>query len=186
MRMSNRKVARRYTLALLELTEELKLTNKVVKDFSDLISSIEKSKQLALFLKTPIISSPRKGKVLDAMFKGKFSTLTLKFVDILVRKERENLLHDICRDFLDLVDEERGIIKAHIKTAVEMTNKEKKTLTDKIAGFTGKKVQADFSVDESIKGGFIAQVHDSIIDASIARQLQLLKEQFIRGSFANN
>ena len=58
--MAGRKVARRYTLALFELTEEVKLTDKVAKDFSDLIKTINNSNELKLFLKTPIISSYRK------------------------------------------------------------------------------------------------------------------------------
>jgi F-type H+-transporting ATPase subunit delta len=186
MRMSNKKVARRYTLALLELTEDLKLTDIIVKDFLDLIKSIKNSKELALFLKTPIINSPKKGKVLDVMLKGRFNDLTIKFVNILVKKERENLLYDICQDFLDLVNEKRGIVKAHIKTAIDISDKDRKSLTEKIAKYTGKEVKADFIVDKSIKGGFVALIEDKIIDASIIRQLQLLREQFTKGNFSGN
>lgn len=186
MRMSNKKVARRYTLALYELSEELKLTDKIVKDISDLIKSIEKSRELALFLKTPIINSQKKAKVLGEMMKGKFNDLTLKFVDILTKKDRENLLLDICLDFLDLVNEKRGIVKAHIKTAIDISDKDKKSLTEKISKYTGKNVQPAFTVDKSIKGGFVAQIDDKIIDASIIRQLQLLREQFTKGDFSNN
>jgi F-type H+-transporting ATPase subunit delta len=186
MRMSKKKVSRRYTLALFELTEELKLTDKIVKDFSDLIKSIENSKELALFLKTPIINSPKKGKVLDVMFKNRFNDLTIKFISILVKKERENLLYDICLDFLDLVNEKRGIVKAHIKTAINISDKEKKSLTEKIAKYSGKNVKADFTVDKTIKGGFVAQIDDKIIDASIIRQLQLLRIQFTEGNFSGN
>jgi F-type H+-transporting ATPase subunit delta len=186
MRMSNRKVARRYTLALYELTEELKLTDGIVKDFSDLIKSIENSKELALFLKTPIINSSKKGKVLDVMLKGKFNDLTIKFVDILVRKGRENLLYDICWDFIDLVNEKRGIIKARVKTAVNISEKDKKYLTEKIAKYTGKNVHADYIIDTTIKGGFVAQIDDKIIDASISRQLEILREQFLKGNFSGN
>ena len=186
MRMSNKKVARRYTKALFELSEELKLTDSIVNDFTDLVSSIEKSRELALFLKSPIINSQKKTKVLNEMLKGKFNDLTLKFIEILTKKGRENLLHDICMDFLDLVNERRGIVKAHIKTAIDISEKDKKTLTDKIAKYTGKNVQAKFSVDAAIKGGFVAQIDDKIIDASIIRQLQLLREQFTKGSFTGN
>lgn len=186
MRMSNKKVARRYTLALFELTEDLKLTGKIVNDFLDLINSIKNSKELALFLKTPIINSLKKGKVLDDMLKGRFNDLTIKFINILVKKERENLLYDICNDFLDLVNEKRGIVKANIRTAIEISDKDKKYLTEMIAKYTGKEVHADFTVDKSIKGGFVAQIEDKIIDASIIRQLQLLREQFTKGNFTSN
>ncbi len=183
--MSNKKVARRYTLALFELTEELKLTAKVVKDFTDLVNSIDRSKELRLLLKTPIINSSKKGIVLDVLFKGKVQDLTLKFITLLTKKERENILYDIAKDFLDLVNEKHGIIEAKIRTAVEITEKDKKHLIEKLSVYTGKEVHADFGVDKALQGGFVAQVKDSIIDASIARQLQLLREQFVKGSFNN-
>src|SRR5512143_580138 len=114
--MSNRKVARRYTLALFELTEEMKVTAKVVKDFSDLVNSIEKSKELKLLLKTPIISSAKKGKILEALFKGKVQELTHRFIILLAKKGRENVIYDIAKDFIDLVNEKHGIVEAKIKT----------------------------------------------------------------------
>lgn len=183
--MSNKKVARRYTLALFVLTEELKLTSNVVKDFTGLVNTIEKSKDLKLLLKTPIINSSKKGKVLEALFKGKVQDLTLKFIILLTKKERENYLFDIAKDFLDLVNEKHGIVKAKIKTAIEISDKDKKQLTEKLSLYTGKEILADFTIDKSIQGGFVAQVKDSIIDASITRQLQLLREQFLKGSFNN-
>jgi len=183
--MSNKKVARRYSLALFELTEEMKLTAKVVKDFTDLAKSIEKSKDLKLLLKTPIINSSKKGKVLEALFKGKLQDLTFKFIALITKKERENVLYDIAKDFIDLVNEKHGIVEAKIKTAVEISEKDKKQLVVKLSQYTGKEIHADFAVDKTIQGGFVAQVKDNIIDASILRQLQLLREQFIKGTFNN-
>lgn len=183
--MSNKKVARRYSLALFELTEEMKLTAKVVKDFNDIVKSAEKSKELKNFLKTPVINSNRKGKILESLFKGKVQDLTMRFIALLTKKGREDYLFDIAKDFVQFVNEKRGIVEAKIKTAVQITDKEKKLLTQKLSAFTGKEILADFTVDKSIQGGFVAQVKDSIIDASIARQLQLLREQFIKGSFRN-
>lgn len=183
--MTGKKVARRYTLALFELAEEMKLTDKIVKDFSDLIKTIDKSKELKLFLKTPIISSYKKGEVLSKMFKGKIQNLTFKFINILTKKERENLLYEIAEDFLNLVDEERGIVKVKINSASKLLDKDKKAIENKLSGYTGKTIKASYDVDKTIIGGFVAQVSDMVIDASIQRQLQLLREQFIKGSFNN-
>jgi F0F1-type ATP synthase delta subunit len=51
--------------------------------------------------------------------------------------------------------------------------------------FSGKEINPHFSTDKAIKGGFIAKMDDRIIDASIARQLELLKDRFLQGSFNN-
>ncbi|MFI5211935.1 MAG: FoF1 ATP synthase subunit delta, partial [Ignavibacteria bacterium] len=74
---------------------------------------------------------------------------------------------------------------ARVKTAVEVTEKEKNSITAKLKQYTGKDITASYTVDPSIKGGFIAQVEDRIIDASILRQLELLKEKFAQGTFNN-
>lgn len=183
--MTNRKVARKYNLALYFTAEETNSTNKVKQDLEDIKRSIDSSKELSNFILTPVISAEKKTEVFKAMFQGKVNDLTIKFLVYLCEKNRINLLHDIADDFMTLVNEKQGIVPAKIKTAVEITEAEKKALIEKLKLYTGKDIQAAFSVDPSIKGGFIASVDDRIIDASIIRQLELLKERFTMGSFNN-
>lgn len=183
--MINRKVARKYNLALYFTALERKSVEEVKKDLVDIKKSIEGSKELSNFILTPVISAEKKTKVFEAMFSGKVNELTLRFLVYLCEKNRINLLYDITDDFATLVNEKQGVVLAKVKTAIEITDGEKKALTDKLRLFTGKEIQATYSVDPAIKGGFIASVDDKIIDASILRQLELLKEKFLMGSINN-
>ncbi len=183
--MTNRKVARKYNLALYATAVERKSVEEVKKDLVDIKKSIEGSKELSNFISTPVISAEKKTKVFEAMFSGKVNELTLRFLVYLCEKNRINLLYDITDDFATLVNEKQGVVLAKVKTAIEITDGEKKALTDKLRLFTGKEIQATYSVDPAIKGGFIASVDDKIIDASILRQLELLKERFSMGSINN-
>jgi len=183
--MTNRKVARKYNLALYFTALERKSVEEVKKDLVDIKKSIEGSKELSNFILTPVISAEKKTKVFEAMFSGKVNELTLRFLVYLCEKNRINLLYDITDDFESLVNEKLGVVLAKVKTAIEITDDEKKALSDKLRLFTGKEIQATYSVDPAIKGGFIASVDDKIIDASILRQLELLKEKFSMGSINN-
>jgi F-type H+-transporting ATPase subunit delta len=183
--MINKKIARRYTLALYEIAEELKQQEKIKKDFQLIKETIESSKELKIFLKTPIINSHKKKQTLDNIFSGKVSDITIKLLGLLTSKGRENFLYDISVDFLNLSNEKSGIVVANIKTAIGLNEKERKNLESKLSEYTGKKIAANFTIDKSIKGGFVAQVDDTIIDASIRRQLELLYEQLKKGSFSN-
>lgn len=183
--MTNRKVARKYNLALYLTALERKSVEEVKRDLVDIKKSIEGSKELSNFILTPVISAEKKTKVFEAMFSGKVNELTLRFLVYLCEKNRINLLYDITDDFASLVNEKQGVVLAKVKTAIEITDGEKKALTDKLRLFTGKEIQATYSVDPAIKGGFIASVDDKIIDASILRQLELLKEKFLMGSINN-
>lgn len=184
--MINKKIARRYTKALYEIGLEQKALDKLKDDFTSIRKSIEGSSDLRVFLATPIINALKKEKTIKALFEGKVSDITLLFLQILCRKSREIFLLDISVDFLDILNEKAGIVTAKVKTAVSMTDSEKKSLSEKLEKYSGKKIDASFTVDASIKGGFIARVDDTIIDASIKRQLELLYEQFRKGTFRTN
>ena len=183
--MINKKVARKYNIALYLTAEEQKSVDNVKKDIIDIKKSIEGSKELTNFILTPVISAEKKTAVFKALFEGKVNELTLRYLAFLCEKNRINLLKDITDDFLDLVNEKQGIVLAKIKTAIEITDSEKKALIDKLKQYTGKEIKATYTVDPAIKGGFIANVEDRIIDASIIRQLELLKEKFMSGSLNN-
>jgi F-type H+-transporting ATPase subunit delta len=183
--MVNRKVARRYSKALYSLASELNQVDNVKNDFIDIKSSINASNELKRFIESPIINPDKKSAVLNEIFSGKVSELSMKFILLLSEKNRINMLYDIADNMLKLINEERNIIEAKITTAIEMTDKEKTTINQMLKKYTGKEISSEFSVDRAIKGGFLARIDDRIIDASLARQLELLKEKFLQGSFNN-
>ncbi len=183
--MTNRKVARKYNTALYLTAVELKAADAVKKDIEDIRKTITGSKELQNFILTPVVNPEKKAAVMKGLFEGKVNALTLKYLDFLCEKQRINILPDITEDYLDLVNEKEGIVRAFVKTAVDISESEKAALNTKLKAYTGKEITATYTVDPSIKGGFIARIDDRIIDASIIRQLELLKERFSMGSFNN-
>jgi F-type H+-transporting ATPase subunit delta len=181
--MINKKIARRYSLAIYEIAVGLKLAEKIKKDLLFVKNTIENSRELALFLRSPIINTDKKQKILALIFSKKISSLTIKFINMLTEKNRERFLYDICSDFHELMNEKNNISEAVIKTAVKINETEKKNLCKKLEAYTGKKIHAIYIVDPALKGGFVIQIDDTIIDASIARQLDLLNYQLRGGSF---
>lgn len=183
--MVNRKAARRYTKALYDLAEELKQVDAVKKDFEDIKKSIIASKELKMFIESPIIKPEKKSSILKELFSSKVSELTMKFILLLTEKNRIDILPELSVHMLSLINEKRGIAEAKITTAVEMTDKEKKSISEMLRKYTGKDIYPEYRIDKSIKGGFLAKIDDRIIDASISRQLEMLREKFLQGSFNN-
>lgn len=179
------KAARRYSTALYEVAEEMKLLNETEKDFSEIKKLIEGSREFRLFLQSPIISRVKKRQILSKILEDRLNELSLRFIDLISSKNRETILYDISRDYLELLNERRGIIEAEIKTVIEIPDKEKKALVEKLKKYTGKEIKPVFKLDKDIKGGFVAQIKDTIVDASIKRQLELLREQLNKGSLNN-
>ena len=118
--MINKKVARKYNIALYLTAEEQKSVENVKKDIIDIKKSIEGSKELTNFILTPVISAEKKTAVFKALFEGKVNVLTLRYLEFLCEKNRIDLLKDIADDFLALVNEKQGLVLAKVKTAIDI------------------------------------------------------------------
>ncbi len=182
--MANLRIAKRYAKALFEIAEETKKLEKITNDVVFIDSLIRSSRELQLFLKSPIIKEDKKREVLKEIFSdSRVDPVTLKFIMLLVEKKREDILHDIVKVYQQIYDEKMSIVSAEVVTAVEVGERLKKKIEQKILELTGaKKVKASYRVDPSILGGIVIRVGDTVYDASIRRRIQLLREQLIYGS----
>lgn len=182
--MANIRVAKRYAKALIEIAEELKKLDRITQDVQLIDSMIRSSRDLQLFLKSPIIREDKKREIIQEIFAdSRVDPIILKFILLLVEKKREDLLHDIVKVYQELYDEKVGAVTAEIVTAVELNSTEKRDVEKKVLELTGaKKVKAIYKVDPSIIGGIIIKIGDTVYDASIKRRIQLLREQLIYGS----
>ncbi len=180
------KAARRYTIALYGTAEEKGALKEVTKDIYDIIDTIKSSTELRLFLHSPIVNKRKKAAVLNDIFGANKSPLTMAFLNLLVSRSRESLTADICEDYIHLVKEKEGIVDVHVKTAVELNDQERANMKQKIDSYTKLKSDMFFEIDKDILGGFVAKINDTVLDASIKRQLARLRESFLQGDFNLN
>ncbi len=168
----------RYSTALYQAAEQDKKLDIIAEDSINLIGLIKSSKDLHLFFISPVIKHEKKLKIVGTLFKEKISQLSFEFIKLLIVHNREGMILDILESFLDLKDDSEGKVKASVKTAVQFDDSETKKIKEKIDGFTGKNSIADFAEDKSLIGGFTIQVKDVVLDASIKRQLENLRNRF--------
>ncbi len=175
--MVNVRVARRYAEALVELAENEKNVDATIKDLELLRSSIKESRQLLVFLKSPVIGKTRKRDVLQAIFEGKIQKSTLDSVAMITLKGREDLIPEIINQFFSIWDDRQGIVRVDVKTATEFSTEQTATLQGKLEQYTNKKVRIAFGHDATLVGGFVARVGDTVFDGSVRRQLELLRRR---------
>jgi F-type H+-transporting ATPase subunit delta len=73
-----------------------------------------------------------------------------------------------------------------VKAAVELSAAQREILQKGLEGLTGKKVRLHISIEPSIRGGLVVRVGDTVRDASIERQLEILRTRFIEGGRLSN
>ncbi|HEV8539471.1 MAG TPA: ATP synthase F1 subunit delta [Bacteroidota bacterium] len=179
--MSEFRAAYRYALALLGVAEEVKKLDAVSADIASIESLVRDSREFLVFLRSPVVNSEKKKKLLKEIFQGKVSDVTLKFVALLAAKGRERLLPEIMKQFAKLRDARLGILNVKARTAVAFKPEQERELVARLEAATKKKVRLSFVIDPSLKGGFMVQHDDTVWDASVRRQLELLRERFTEG-----
>ena len=90
------------------------------------------------------------------LFVSTISATQLNLFRLLRRKARLALGPDIASFFRELVDEERGVARAVVTSAVELDDDRRSALARRLAEQTGKQVTVETQVDPSILGGLIA------------------------------
>ena len=184
--MSVYRISYRYANSLIQLAEEKKIFNKISADANLVFNTLQSSKELRAILKSPIIKLNDKKSLLQKIFDKKISSQLQNFIDFVVEKNRVEILTEIFQEFLNLVDKKNNLARARITTAIELNEQQKQNMENELQSKTGRKISADYKINENIIGGFIVNINDVVYDASVKHQMNLLRKKFSEETVINN
>ena len=176
--MNDSKISVRYSRALFQSALEKKILDNVNQDMI-FISEICKADETIEFLHSPVIPPSKKEEIFHKMFEGNIEKITLSLLDLIVKNGRESFIPAIARDFIHETKKYKGITDSVLTTAVKVDDKVRKQIIDLISGIFKTKVDLKENINPEIIGGFILQVDDSYIDASIKNKLRKIKKELI-------
>jgi len=182
--MADSRVASRYVKSLLSLAVEQGVVEAVHADMQFFNKVCHSNRDFVLMLKSPIIRHEKKKEILNKLFSGRVHALTMSIIEILTKKNREPLLPSIATEFHNAYNLYKGIGKASITSTVPVDDElrsELVTIVKKLSHM--KQVELEEKVDKDLIGGFILNVGDLQIDASIKNKLKALKNKFSENPF---
>jgi len=170
----------RYARALVKFVTETGGGDRVCAEAQTLRRALSAVPDLQRMMDAPdVVSASGKKALLQAALDAPMSTEMDRFLDLLLRNGRITLLDGILRDFTDLYRRSIGIRKARL-TCVEEPSED---LLDRLRALvkekTGDDVIIDVKVDPSLIGGFVFDIDDYMLDASVSHQLDRIRQQFI-------
>ena len=173
--MSEFRIASRYAKSLLILCKEQNLVEEINNDMSFINSTIHKVRDFSLMLKSPIIKDNTKAKIIEAVFKGKIHSLTLSFIQLVTKKARASILGPITTEFKQQYLVFKGIQEVSLTTTFKVDPVLKKEFEDAVRRLTNKTPYLTEKVSEDIIGGFVLDIGDRRIDASIKSNLEKIE-----------
>lgn len=175
--MSQRTVAQRYANALYEEANEAGLLETVDEDVLMLRRSLESNDKLSRFFQNPVISEEKKDRIVQTLLKDRVDALTVKFLRLLVRKDRETMTKAILDQYQALRDEQRNIVTARVQVARPLSDEDRETLIEALEAKTEKSVRLYVEENPELLGGLVIRIGDRVFDGSVRNQLTNLRDR---------
>jgi len=173
-------VAERYAKAVFEMAVEKQQVDAVYADALELASVCRENRLFVFMLKSPVISEEKKEKILTDLFGKRFHQITLQFLLILVRQNREVFIPEIARNLIELYKKYKHILTVYLTMAVPATEAIRNKVKEIIKDYTKWKIDLVQEIDSDIIGGFILNWSDMQYDAGIHYQIERLRRSSAR------
>ena len=176
--MKGTRVASRYAKSLINLAIEKGELEKVYADMALVNATCMQSKELYLFLKSPIIKTDKKVAVLKEIFANKVSKVSQEFIDLIAKKRREIYLSEIAQEFVAQYRAHKKILIAVITSAAGLDDTLRKKVLEIVKDNLKSEVELVEKVNKDLIGGFVLRIGDKQVDTSLARKLKQLTMSF--------
>lgn len=182
--MPNPRLAARYAKSLLGLANERNELEVVYKDMLYLQGICNQSREFVTFLRSPVITPDKKIAILKEVIKGQVSEMVNAFIRLLVNKGREENLPEVITAFVSQYKKQKDIHTVKLTTAIPVSEELKKQIVERVQTMINKKnIELTSVVQEDIIGGFLLEIGDTLVDASISYDLNKIRSQFLNNDF---
>ena len=177
--MSEHRVATRYAKSLIDLAQEQNILETIKGDMESFQRATE-NRDFYLLLKSPIVNPTKKGQIFKALFEGKYNKMTMAFLNIVLKKGREEHLDEIAKAFMDQYKAIKHISTIQLITATQLTKENLDAIRKKIQADApkGETIEIETSVNPDLIGGFVLEYDHKRYDASVAHRLDKIRKEF--------
>jgi F-type H+-transporting ATPase subunit delta len=175
-------VARRYAVAVIDAAQKEGRADEALEELGEIGSEVYgKFPRFAQVLASQQIPPREKDRMLTDVFGTRASDLVLRFLRVLNRHGRLDLLRPIVAEARAIWDRRNHRIPVSIRSAVPMGDDQLQTLRDRLKSLVAGTPILSVSTDPSLIGGLVIQVGDQMYDASVKNRLAQLRHRLIEG-----
>ena len=169
-----------YAKALLGVAHKAGVTDQVLDELDALVVDVlARLPKLEATLASPNVPYEAKVRMLDRAFAGRMSLTLLNFLKVAARHRRLDCLRAIHRAAHELNNEATGRVDVFVRTAQPLTGELHALLVARLEAQLGHRVNLRSTLDDSLIGGIVVRVGDTVYDGSVAQQLRRLREDAI-------
>ncbi|MEU0518788.1 F0F1 ATP synthase subunit delta [Streptosporangium sp. NPDC006007] len=128
-------------------------------------------------LSDPAVAEQAKRELLGSLLAGKVVPATLRLVTQVVVHPRGRSLDRGLDEFGSLVAAQRQRLVAVVRSAVELSEEQRRRIATWLSTSYGRDVHVNVEVDPRVLGGFSVQIGDDLIDTTVAGRIEEVRRR---------
>jgi F-type H+-transporting ATPase subunit delta len=174
-------ISMRYAKALIAYAQDRGAEDRLYQEAQCLVKSFENFPALQQALLNPILAAKEKSSLIYAAAGAEKtpSEELVQFIRLVLKQRREAYLRYMCLTYQDLYRKLKHIGVGRLITAVPVDSETKERIKESAKSRLHSRMELQIVVDPSIVGGFIFDVNNYRMDASVSGMLKRVKQQFI-------
>jgi len=179
----NHGAAHAYAKAAFDLAKERGQVAPLGQELDTVAAQIMAEPVLHEFLARPWVTGvAKRATALEIAGRLGLSKLARDLVGLAAAQGRADQLAAISAAYRDLVDRDLGRVRVRVRTAVPLTDDERRMLSARLQrALGGNEVILEETVDRGLLGGFVAESGSYVVDGSLEGQLERMHERMTRG-----
>ena len=173
--MNNKGMTKKYARALYNVAVQKKDVKEVSNRINYIVDVMQAVPEFSQLLQTHQVSTEDKITILKNVLKDNISSLEVELISDILEHNNILILSDIAKHFEYLVETDSNLVNMTITSAKELSAEEVDHIQSSIESQLNKKVDVRTETDKSLIGGVRLRVGNIVIDNTISRRLDMLK-----------
>ena len=114
----------RYARALYALAEEMHVNKEVYQNMRLLMDFFSEAKDVRYLMANPLVPPHVKKKAVQVIFDGRIADLSIRFLNLIISKNRSADVYGIVREYIELYRERKGILRAVLRSPYPFSDAE--------------------------------------------------------------
>lgn len=178
--MQHSKANIRYARALYDLAEEHGHNEQVYTDMRLLMDFFAEDRQVRAWMSSPVVPAELKKQTLAGLLRDRLDGLSIRFLNLIVEKNRSADVYGIVHDYVDLYRRRKGIARVVVGTPQPLSEAEDKAFADWVEqNLPDSRVEMTNKVVPRLLGGFTMRVGWQFVDCSVAGRLHRIRKELL-------
>lgn len=169
-------IATRYARALYSLAFDQGQEGRVYAEMKCMLQQFLAMPDLKRYITSPLLNIAKKRDLLYTAAGGDgICDVTKKFIDFVIKREKQELIQFMCVAYKSVYRKAKNILPTKFISATEVDNAFLEKIKSKLEEAYNANVELQTKVDKNLIGGFILDVGNNRLDASVAGELNKMR-----------